>query len=104
MITTSVDWKSVGLDAGSNIEELVWKDCKRPAISLLNAKLFWNKTFTKHKFGGDSNIVTRFSHKIRNGSTEENKKHVLLSQTLRAVYACRLSILRCDRANSCVKG
>jgi hypothetical protein len=45
---TSVDWKSVGLDVGSNTDELDWNDWKRPAISLLRAKLFRNRTSKKY--------------------------------------------------------
>ena len=45
MITKSVDWNSDGLDAGSNMEELDWKDWKRPVISLLSAKLFLKRTY-----------------------------------------------------------
>ena len=45
MITTSVDWKSEGLDAGSNTDELDWKDWKRPLISRLKAKLLRNRTY-----------------------------------------------------------
>ena len=45
MITTSVDWKSEGLDAGSNTDELGWKDWKRPLISRLKAKLLRNRTY-----------------------------------------------------------
>ena len=47
MITKSVDWNSDGLDAGSNIEELDWKDWKRPVISLLSAKLFLKRTYPR---------------------------------------------------------
>jgi hypothetical protein len=39
IMTKSVDWKSEGFDAGSNIDELDWKDEKRPVISRLRAKL-----------------------------------------------------------------
>ena len=45
MMTTSVDWKSEGLDAGSNTDELDWKDWKRPLISRLRAKLLRNRTY-----------------------------------------------------------
>ena len=45
MMTTSVDWKSDGLDAGSNTDELDWKDWKRPLISRLRAKLLRNRTY-----------------------------------------------------------
>jgi hypothetical protein len=86
---TSVDWKSVGLDAGSNIYELDWNDCNKP-ISLLKTKSLWNRTSTKHQFSGDDHKVTRFSHKIRNRSIEENKKHVFLIRTLETVDACCL--------------
>jgi hypothetical protein len=48
MIITSVDWKRVGLDVGSNTDELDWNDWKRPAISLLRAKLLRNRTSTKY--------------------------------------------------------
>jgi hypothetical protein len=44
MMTTSVDWKSDGLDVGSNTDELDWKDWNRPVISLLRAKLLRNRT------------------------------------------------------------
>jgi hypothetical protein len=44
MMTTRVDRKSDGLDAGSKIDELDWKDWKRPVISLLRAKLLRNRT------------------------------------------------------------
>jgi hypothetical protein len=47
MMTTSVDWKSDGFDAGSKTEELDWNDWKRPVISLLRAKLLRNRTFKK---------------------------------------------------------
>jgi hypothetical protein len=48
MMTTSVDWKSDGLDVGSNTDELDWKDWKRPVISLLRAKLLRKRTSKKH--------------------------------------------------------
>ena len=63
-MTTSVDWKSVGLDVGSNTDELDWKDWKRPVISLLKAKLLRNRTSTEHQLSGDDDAVMRFSHKI----------------------------------------
>jgi hypothetical protein len=47
MITKSVDWNSDGLEAGSNMEELDWKDWKRPVISLLSAKLFLKSTYSR---------------------------------------------------------
>jgi hypothetical protein len=45
MMTTSVDWKSDGLDAGSNTDELDWKDWKRPLMSRLRAKLLRKRTY-----------------------------------------------------------
>jgi hypothetical protein len=54
MMTTSVDWKSVGLDVGSNTDELDWNDWKRPVISLLRAKLLRNRTFAKYQFSKDN--------------------------------------------------
>ena len=50
MITKSVDWNSDGLDAGSKMEELDWKDWKRPVISLLSAKLFLKRTYPRGTF------------------------------------------------------
>ncbi len=49
IMTTSVDWKSDGLDVGSDMDELDWKDRKRPVISLLRAKfkLLRNRTSTE---------------------------------------------------------
>jgi hypothetical protein len=93
IITTSVDWKSDGLDVGSNTDELDWKDWKRPVISLLKAKLFRNRTSTEHYLSGNDQIAMLVSHKIRNGCIEENKKRVLLSRALETVYACCLSII-----------
>ena len=60
MMTTSVDWKSVGLDFGSNTEELDWNDWKRPLISLVRAKLLRNRTSTKHQFKEDDYFVGEF--------------------------------------------
>ena len=45
MMTTSVDWKSEGLHAGSNKDELDWKGWKRPLISRLKARLLRNRTY-----------------------------------------------------------
>ena len=99
MMTTSVDWKSVGLDVGSNTDELDWNDWKRPVISLLRAKLLRNRTFTKHQFSKDNNTVTRFSHKIGNGSIEKDEKRVLLSRTLETVDACGSYVFRWYQEN-----
>jgi hypothetical protein len=99
MMTTSVDWKSVGLDVGSNTDELDWNDWKRPVISLLRAKLLRNRTFTKYQFSKDNKKVTRISHKIRNGSIEKDEKRVLLGRTLETVNACYLSTFRWYREN-----
>ena len=46
MIMTSVDWKRVGLVAGSKTDELDWNDWNSPLISRLNAKLLRKRTFT----------------------------------------------------------
>jgi hypothetical protein len=46
-----------------------------------------NRTSTKRKLSGNNHSTTRFSHKIRNRSIEENKKRVLLSQMLETIYA-----------------
>ena len=98
-MTTSVDWKSVGLDVGSNTDELDWNDWKRPVISLLRAKLLRNKTFAKYQFSKYNNTMTQFSHKIRNGSIEKDEKRVLLSRTLETVDTCCLYILRWYQEN-----
>ena len=94
-MTTSVDWKSVGLFAGSNKYELDWNDWKRP-VSLLGTKSLWNRTSAKNQFSGGNHIMTpwRFSHEIRNGSIEKNKKRILPCRTLEIVEAYCLSILR----------
>ncbi len=44
MIITSVDWKRVGLAAGSKIDALDWNDWNSPLISRLNAKLLRKRT------------------------------------------------------------
>jgi hypothetical protein len=44
MIMISVDRKGVGLAAGSNTDELDWKDWKSPLISRLNANLLRKRT------------------------------------------------------------
>ena len=87
MMTTSVDWESDGSDVGSNTDELDWKDWKRPVISLLRAKLSWNRTSTQRKLSGNDHTMTGFSHKIRNRSIKEDKKRILLSWTLGTVYS-----------------
>ena len=57
IMTTSVDWKSDGLDAGSSIDELDWKDLKRPLMSRLRAKLLRNRTYYQGEIGRTMTIV-----------------------------------------------
>ena len=45
IMMTRVDWKRVGLAAGSNTDALDWNDWNNPLISRLNAKLLRNRTY-----------------------------------------------------------
>jgi hypothetical protein len=45
IIITRVDWKRVGLAAGSNTDALDWNDWNSPLMSRLNAKLLRNRTY-----------------------------------------------------------
>ena len=88
IMTTSVDRKSEGLDAGSNTDELDWRDWKRPLMSRLRAKLLRNKTYN---CGEIYNVVMKghsVTHEIRNSSIEKYEKYILLGWTLETVDAC----------------
>jgi hypothetical protein len=46
IMMTRVDWKRVGLAAGSKTDALDWNDWNNPLISRLNAKLLRNRTYS----------------------------------------------------------